>query len=518
MDVHAPLARSLAVRDGLVQATSPDPHGLDELIGPDTQLIDGHAVLPAFTDTHNHLLFAARNARAVPVSRAGSVAEFVDLVAERAARTPAGEWVRTATDWHELRLAERRLPTAAELDRASATLPVIAMRGGHNAVFNSVALGVVGFGRDTPDVPGGFIARDAEGQPTGWLQDAALDEALLRVPALAEDEVVAGFAEASAAYAAVGIGTVRDPAISAADWPAYRRAEAEGGLSVRSRPMVLTTKAALARFGGGTPDGFFDYLAAQGIAPGAGSELVRVWGLKLILDGGVEAAALTEPYAGRPDFDGELLWQPDELVELLGAAGRRGWPVGVHAFGDRSVAVALDAFAEVGSDGPALVLEHGGLIGAADRARAAASGVHVTVQQPLLHALSGALSVEWGPARTGALFPFRELVAAGVSISAGSDHPIGPLNPLLAVHGMVSRQTPAGVFGPEHGIDRETALRLYTATAAELLGHGHSGRLVPGAPADLVGYSVDPVSCELDQLPELRPMFTLCGGRPTHFG
>lgn len=164
----------------------------------------------------------------------------------------------------------------------------------------------------------------------------------------------------------------------------------------------------------------------------------------------------------------------------------------------------------------AVVVEHGGLINAGQIAEAVALGVHITVQQALLDGLAPALSASWGPERTAALFPLRSLVDAGAWISAGTDHPIGPLDPLRGVHGMTTRQTPLGVLGAEHAIGRADALRLYTAAGAGLLGRPAAGILAPGAPADLVCYPADPFLCPADELLRLTPSVTVVGGEVVH--
>ena len=527
MTGDAPPVTTLAIRDGAIAATA-GPDARDELIaawrGPGTALIDdpGLVVLPAFTDTHNHLMLAGQNILGVPVSRAADIPGLVAMIAERAARTPRGQWIRSAADWHELGLQEQRLPTAAELDQATTEHPVLVQRGGHNGVLNSAALRLAGIGRDTPDIEGGFIDRDADGEPRGWLQDAALDVAFRAVPPLPAPALQDGLAQASARYAAHGLGTVRDPAVSPAQWQVYRRAQAAGQLTVRAHAMIFTTAPAVAA--AGSMDAYLDVLEDQGIRPGAGEGLVRVWGLKLVLDGGVEAAALDEPYADRPGYRGELLWAGDALTAALAVCLRRGWPVGVHAMGDRANALLLAARKDAAA-GPVprgmLVIEHGGLIG--DRiAEAAGLGVHVTVQQALLDGLAPAFLQAWGPERTAALFPWRELVDAGAWISAGTDHPIGPLSPLRAVHGMTTRRTPAGVLGPEHAIGRAEALRLYTVAGAGFLSGSTpwsaasgpvAGALVPGAAADLACYPADPFSCPDEDLLSLSPAATVIGGR-----
>jgi hypothetical protein len=511
---------TLAVKDGVIAATA-GPDGRPGLLaawrGPGTAVLDeqGLVVLPAFVDTHNHLMLAAQNILGVPVSQAADIPGLVGLIRQRAAQTPPGQWIRSAADWHELRLAERRLPTAAELDAATADHPVLLQRGGHNGVLNTAGLRLAGISRDTADPGGGFIDRDAAGDPRGWVQDAALELAQRALPPLPEDALIGGLARASASYAAHGLGTVRDAAVTPAQWRAYLRAQAEGRLSVRCHAMIITTPATLAA--AGSVDAYLDSLEHQGIGPGAGDGLLRVWGLKFVLDGGVEAAAMTSPYADRPGYLGELMWEPGALADALAACARRGWPVGTHAMGDHAVATLLDAIADAraragGVPPGMLVVEHGGLI-AGHLARAAGLGVHVTVQQALLDGLAPAFLQAWGPARTEALFPWRGLLDAGAWISAGTDHPIGPLSPLRAVAGMTTRATPAGVLGPEQAISRAEALRLYTVAGARFLGGERAGTLVPGAPADLVAYRADPFTCTDEQLPGLSPAATVIAGR-----
>jgi predicted amidohydrolase YtcJ len=511
---------TLAIREGRITAVA-GPDRRDDLIaawrGPDTVMLDepGLVVLPAFVDTHNHLMLAGQNILGVPVSRATDIPAFVALVKERAAQTPPGQWIRTAADWHELGLAERRLPTAAELDQATAEHPVLVLRGGHNGVLNSAALRLAGIGRDTPDIEGGFIDRDASGAPRGWLQDAALDAARRAVPPLPSTELIGGLAEASASFAAQGLGTVRDPAVSPSQWTTYRRLQALGQLAIRCHAMIMTVAPAVAA--AGSPDAYLDKLEEQRIKPGAGDGLLHVWGLKLVLDGGVEAAAMQQPYTDRPGYFGELLWDRETLTGLLASCVRRGWPVGVHALGDRAIAMLLasikEAAVQAGPIPPGMVvIEHGGLI--IDQIAAAVGlGVHVTVQQALLDGLGPAFLAAWGRERTAALFPWRELVDAGAWISAGTDHPIGPLSPLRAVHGMTTRVTPAGVLGPEHAIGRAEALRLYTVAGAGFLSAAGAGKLASGAAADLVAYPADPFTCADQDLLRLAPAATVIAGR-----
>ena len=161
----------------------------------------------------------------------------------------------------------------------------------------------------------------------------------------------------------------------------------------------------------------------------------------------------------------------------------------------------------------ALVLEHGGLSPAKERARAIAMGIPVTVQHPLLHDLAFGLIAGLGTKRTADVFPVREWLQEGALVGAGSDYPVGEYDAMMSVWGMVTRQTRAGVLGPEHAIDATSAIRLYTVDAARVIGEtDRLGTLEPGRLADVVAYSSDPMSIPADQLRSLRPTFTMVGG------
>src|SRR5260221_852240 len=163
--------QAIAIRDEWIVAVSQDPHGLDGLISAGTHVLDAQylTILPAFEDTHNHLILAAQNMGLVPVDRAHTLAEFIDLIRQHAVQTPAGNWIQTSAAWHEVNLAEGLLPTAPELDAATRDHPVLVRRGGHVVVANSLALTLGGITRETLDPPGGTIVRFPDGTPNGVL-------------------------------------------------------------------------------------------------------------------------------------------------------------------------------------------------------------------------------------------------------------------------------------------------------------------------------------------------------------
>ncbi|MFJ9694435.1 amidohydrolase [Kitasatospora sp. NPDC101183] len=514
-----PPRRAVAVTGGRITALAADPDGLDALIGPGTEVVDAPeaTVLPAFDDTHTHLILAGHSVHGVPVHRARDLAGFLDLIRERAARTPAGEWIFTTVNWQEVLLAEQRMPTTEELDAVTTDHPVLVRRGGYNMVLNSPALRLAGITEESEQPEGGVIERDARGRLTGRLINRAIEpvERVLPRPGLAER--IEGLRAASAAYASTGVGTVRDCMVPVEDLDVLDAARAEGALSVRVRALV-------SGFATRTPeevDALLDRMDAWRAA-GKDDGQLALWGVKFGIDGGFEAGALEEHYEGQPCYHGRLLWEPDDLVTAVDRVVARGWRVGVHAWGDRGLRVLLDVFEEVLKRRPnlapgTLVVEHGGLARADQRARAVALGIPVTVQHPLLH--DGALTLQraWGEERTTAVFPLREWLDEGADLSAGSDFPIGPYGAMLSVWGMTTRGTTAGVLGAGHAISREEAIALHTVNAARLTGEsGLRGCLRPGALADLTLWPADPLDLPAEELHDLRPLRTIVNGRTVH--
>src|SRR5262249_39650704 len=154
-----------------IVAVSADRDGLDALASDGTHIVDDPelTLLPAFFDIHEHLLDSARNLARVRLEDAHSMDELVALIRGRAEQTPAGEWIQTSNGWNESTLAEGRLPTVAELDRASTDHPILAPRGGHVSITNTRGLELMGVTDATPDPPGGTIGRLPDGTPNGVL-------------------------------------------------------------------------------------------------------------------------------------------------------------------------------------------------------------------------------------------------------------------------------------------------------------------------------------------------------------
>jgi predicted amidohydrolase YtcJ len=509
--------QAVAVKDGQVGAVGRSRDELDSFIGPGTAVIDDPELVlyPAFHDTHNHQLLAARDLDYVPLESARSIDELVRALRAAADRTPAGEWIIASRCWHETHLREGRLPTARELDAASAGHPVFVPRGGHVGVANSAALKLAGISASSADPASGTVVRLDDRTPTGVLiEPGALDPVRRLLPAVTEAQQAGLLARQCRLYNSRGIGVVRDPGLTPDEVAVYRAVLDRGELTTRTRLMFWVMPQATAA----DTVAYVDSLPAAGPVGGDG---LGIWGLKLGMDGGVEGGFLCEPYANNPAFRGHAFWEPDHFEQVVEHAVGRGWRVGCHAVGDGAVRRVLDAYERVALRHPGLppgtlVIEHAFLADAASRARAVRLGVGITVQHPLLYSLGGNLVRYWGPDRAGQVMPVRAWVDEGALIAAGSDCNVSFFDPLLSIWGLVTRGTrTVGVQGPEYRVDTYTAIRLYTSAGGRLL-REPAGILAPGAFADVVGFRRDLLDCPVDDLPSQQPALTLVGGRAVH--
>jgi hypothetical protein len=257
-------------------------------------------------------------------------------------------------------------------------------------------------------------------------------------------------------------------------------------------------------------------LAELGLRSRLGDDYLRLGYLKAFMDG-----TLGSQTAWMLDGTGVVITSGEELAEIVRAAANAGWPVAVHAIGDRANREALDAFAVTRDVWAPLGLrqriEHAQCLDPADLPRFADLGVACSVQ--FSHAPSDRDLAErfWGD-RLDGTYAFRSLVESGATVANGSDAPVEELDPLAGIAAGVRRTIDARPpWRPEDAVTIEQALHATTVAPTWLAGdERRRGTLLPGRLADLVVLNRDPVACAPDELPELEVVATMVGGRWVH--
>ncbi|MCR6688997.1 amidohydrolase family protein [Cellulomonas sp.] len=436
------------VRDGLVRALAPS---LAVPTGAEVIDCDGRFVMPGLWDQHVHATQWAMSRRRLDLSRASSAAQVVALVAaalpDARPGTPlVGHGFRDGL-WPDE-------PLVADLDAVAGDVPVVLVSGDLHCAWASTA-GLRFLGART--VPG--LLREGD-----WLP---LQGGIDRWPDDAVDGMVEDALRAAAARGVVGVVDF-EIADNLAVW---RRRSAAGRVPVRVRAGVWQA--------------YLDRVLHDELHTGDHVHGVVTQGpLKVIVDGSLNTrtAWCDEPYPGTVDR-GVLSVPGPTLEPLLAHAHAHGLRAALHAIGDAAARVVLDAFEATGARGS---VEHAQLLSVADVTRLARLGLVAGVQPAHLVDDRSVADQHWA-GRTGRAFPYGALHRAGARLALGSDAPVAPLDPWLAVDAAVHRGAPG-----DDAWHPEQALPAATALDASLDGQPRGLRV--GMPADLVVLDDDPVA------------------------
>jgi predicted amidohydrolase YtcJ len=522
-DPGRPWADAVAVRAGRVAAVGPQGQ-VAALRGPATRVLalDGGLVLPGFQDAHVHT--AAGGLELVQCDLHGVEPEgYAAAVAGYAADHPAVPWV-LGGGWVMDAFGVAG-PHLATLDAAVDDRPVLLeSTDGHSAWVNSRAMELAGITRATPDPPRGRIQRDAAGEPTGALHEAAmaLVADLAPPPDLAEWE--AAVERGQAHLHRLGITAWQDANVSPEMLAAYRVVAEQGRLTGRV--------VAAMRWRVEAGDAQLTDLVERRRTGTVGR--LRASTVKIFADGVFEnrTAAMLAPYLdgdGRPGGDrGISMLGPEELARVVTALDGEGFDVHVHAIGDRAVRDTLDAFqaaaAANGRRDARHQIAHLQFVHPDDRPRFRRLGV-VANAQPFWSCLDGymrELTLPFlEPERAGWQYPWASLRRAGAVLAFGSDWTVSTADPLAEIEVAVRRVAPDDRVGepflPAERVDLPAALDAFTIGSAYALRlEAETGTVTPGKLADLAILDRDPFDPATGPIADARVLATLVEGDPVH--
>lgn len=537
VDAQDRVAQAVAIRGNRIVAVGTDAEVL-RLAGATTRRIDlgGRAVTPGLLDAHAHFSGGATDRYFlldVGYPAVKSIADIVAAVRARAATHPAGTFIE-GTGWDEGKFAERRMITAADLDGASRSHPVVLTNTtGHYSVVNSVALRLANITRETPDPANGTIDRAADGTPTGVLKESAQGLVGRLVPPLTPAQEEEAMRALVRDFNAEGMTGFKDPGISASTFENYRRLAAAGALPVR----------VFALFSGGTRVAQAERLIAERAAQArpyesTGDDHVIAGGVKLFADGsgGARTAWLwdewNQGYTGTDSGNrGYPALDPDTLRAMIKLYHAAGMHVSTHAIGDRMIDWVVDSYDEALRERPTRGLRHG-IIHAnipTDRAIDALARLQrdfdAGYPEPsaTFHWWIGDnYAGNFGAERSRRLNPFRTFQRKGIIWANGSDFPVTPFAARYGIWAAVSRTTMLGryegdPFGRDEAVDVHTALRSVTIWAArQMFMETKIGSIEVGKLADLAVWDRDPYTVETAALQEMRCLLTIFDGKVVH--
>lgn len=512
VDNVTPRAEAFAVKSGRFLAIGRNDE-VSNLVGRGTEVIDaaGMTVFPGFIDAHNHPSSAGMRHLTQVDMNIRTIEGMKSALAERAQNTPPGEWV-VGFLYDDTKIQEGRPLTRKDIDEAVPNHPVaVTHRGGHTSVYNSKAFQLAGITVDTPDPPGGHFYRE-NGELTGKVAERARAPLSRLIPGgSTREERSEGVALIGRLMSEAGLTSVHETGGSSQGLTALQDAYETGDL--RFRMYYFPS--------GGS--GLFQALKQAGIRSGLGDDMLRIGAVKYGADGSASerTMAMRTPYIGRPDDYGILTMTQDDIYAAVDDAVQHGFQIGIHANGDKTIDMCLNAYERAQRDmpqaDPRFRLEHCSLVDDELLQRIKNIGAIPTPFYTYIH-FHGEKWHEYGADKMEWMFAHRRFLDYGIPVAGASDYPPGPFEPLMAIQSMTTRKDMSGQeWGPSQKVTVEEALRICTINGAHAsFEENLKGSITSGKLADYVILGDDPHTVDPESIKQIPVVRTVVGGRTTH--
>ncbi len=486
VDPTQPWAEAVACANGKIVAVGSNSDIL-ALAGSQTQKIDAQQklVLPGFTDAHVHFLEYAIRQHQVNLFGVRDVAKVRRRIEQAVAETQPGEWIQGwgwSEDYWELQ------PHRRWLDEVAPHNPVaLARMDMHSWWVNTLALNQVGITLHTPSPPDSEIERDEAGELTGLLREWNAIRLVEQHIPLPDEFILKNWLCEAIGYAhQLGLTSIHD-----------QRVEKEGPQSLRLFQSLNFQEELYLRVHHHLVDDYLSEVTTLGLQAGFGNDRLWLGHVKNFSDGtlGSRTALMLDSFEGEDNY-GITITPPERLAQLTWEANQAGFPLSVHAIGDRAVRQAIEVLAEYPPEAMAFRprlphrIEHVQLIHPDDLPNLGSSNIFASMQPVHLLTDWHVADAVWGQ-RSRYAYAFRSMLDHSVPLAFGSDAPVAPLNPMLGIYAAVTRQDeqgqPAHGWYPEEKLTVAEAIEGYTMGPARLAGKEHKqGSITPGKWADMI--------------------------------
>lgn len=495
MDEHHPAAEAFLVRDGDFVQVGSNAELMQKCQGAEMTDLQGKTVLPAFTESHMHVLSLGMFLKDVNLQHANGIGNVIDVSRTyiQDHHVAPGIWVR-GRGWNQDNFKdENRFLTRYDLDKISNQHPIAFVRTcGHVIAVNSCALELVGMSDHAPEIDGGQIDVDENGKPIGIFREKARQIILGAIPEQTKGELKELIALASDEALAHGITTIHTDDFK--DVPnnyqkvidTYEELEADGNLKIRIYEQCnLPSVEKITHF------------LSAGYRTGYGSEQFRLGPLKLLADGslGSRTAYLREPYSDDGETRGIHLFSQEDLNEMIALCHKSGMQVAIHAIGDGAMDMVLDGIEKAKAECPRTGERHGVIhcqITHHDQLeRMKKLDLLAYIQPIFINYDINIVEDRVGKERASTSYNWKEFVDKGITICGGSDCPVESLNIMENIYTAVLRKTlkgqPKGGWKPDQCLTvMETVKSFTTGGAYASFEENRKGTITAGKMADFV--------------------------------
>ncbi len=529
LDPKQPPVEAMLVREGRISGLGKKE---DFILDNSCRLIDlkGLTVLPGFNDSHLHLLGIGEAMETVDLTAVKSLKELQgelnQFISEKGVKQ--GSWI-TGRGWNQNNYPGKELPDRQLLDKCSPANPVFLKRAcGHLGVANSIALKKAGISKNTPDPAGGRIDRDKlTGEPNGILRENAMAfvDKLLPEPGLSDYQRIIK----NAADRMVKSGLTSVQTDDFGNWEkfrlvykAYQKLKEKGNLPLRINLQIRM---------GQIED--FRRVVETGLNTGTGNDDLEIGPCKILADGsmGGRTAALSSPYADKPDTAGVLLYEERELREFVNLAYKSGFQLAIHGIGDRAIEIIVNLYRQIlkrEAEMRAVSIKeaarqlrpriiHSQLTNNFLIKEIAELGIALDVQPIFINSDLHIAEERLGSSRLEGTYAWKSMLDHGINLGGGSDGPVESFSPLKGIYSAVTRKDlkgfPPGGWRTEEALKTIEAIKLFTyGSAYNSFNEKKKGSLQTGKLADFVILDQNITTIEPDKIKDIEVLATYIGG------
>jgi len=514
-------AEAVLIQDDKIAAVGTNAEILAMALGADKIDAAGCLLLPGFNDSHLHLQQFGSNIHNIRAYDVTSIDELVKRGRELINRinAPPGSVV-TGVGWNETMFTvDKRHPNRYDMDRISTEHAVIIDRVcGHSLCCNSLALKMAGITRDTPQVEGGKMDVDTNGEPLGIFRENAIPAIKAIIPPCTADELEKQLLCAMRHALENGLTSVSSNDIHVDNYrgivDAYNRILAKHDVYLRLNMQCCIEEDAV----------FNEFIKAGWVTKASmGHPCLTMGPLKLFADGslGSHTALLRKPYNDAPSTVGLRVHSPEKMDGFVQKAHNAGLQVVIHAIGDAGIEQALDSFEKViGSKKNELrhAIVHCQITDLPLLRRMAKSGILAIVQPIFLAHDLYMLEDRVGKELASTSYAWATMEKLGIKTSYGTDCPVESMSPIECIACAVNRHDIANGY-PEGGVYPDECVDVYTAVDAYTSGSAYAtfdenrkGKIRQGYLADMVLLDRNIFTIPKKEIREAKVLWTMVGG------